>query len=623
MVSDITKTLIEGFDITRKGTVKLKLSSLKDPHIQKMINAIHTHYHIPVADLEKQLLEKLDRYQKLKDISEPLFHAAVDNAIEDAAFDHIEKVMDNPSYKPLRVEFDSKTFNQLIRLIQKDHSQFRNIRNPYKLRSIRNVSPVLVPSDNSAYTQYNKIPTAAATEDGVFIFNKNFMQKLLDFAVLDDLKPIGRKYQHNGGPIPDAYGYIEFLIMHEFLHYTYGDMHLWSRYGEYKKFSHKALNWSADFRINYQLVKKGYSQLPMGLFSSFINFDRQGSYKEMLDFVQKELDKLKDASPDVKDLVPEPHDEHVPAEPGDQSDDDDGSPEPDVDQDDLTKKTDEKMGDKEMPDEQNGEETEGPGGDSKDMDKDKDSKEGTQRTKMQKTGGKVDVYADAEPQLNWTNLMNLMLSSSREILSPSYAKPSPKTLQTFPLAAKTGAVAIKPASIKQNEPMLKVVIFIDTSGSMHSAIPGVIRETKAILKRLGKENCDICLAFFAGTAEYYKINYSRDEYQPFTDVAEIEKPMDRKKSKKGIAGLLSVRRTGGTEFTPAVYATLEGLLGKEYNVVIFSDNNMLWESNWPFITKIYKSFSSQFFFILDNLDTWRRCCRAIGALPKRWTALKL
>jgi hypothetical protein len=133
------------------------------------------------------------------------------------------------------------------------------------------------------------IDTAAATPSGDFYFNVKFMQKLMDFAFLKKVKPKGMKYVCNGGKIPDEYCYIEFLIMHEYLHYMEEDFYYQHIIPGAKP---TLINWVGDFRSNYLLVKSGYEQLPMGLFSDHINFDRQPTYSEMYKTVQDEFAKF-------------------------------------------------------------------------------------------------------------------------------------------------------------------------------------------------------------------------------------------------------------------------------------------------------------------------------------------
>jgi hypothetical protein len=49
-----------------------------------------------------------------------------------------------------------------------------------------------------------------------------------------------------------------------------------------------------DFRSNYMLVKSGYEQLPIGLFSDDLNFDREltSSYPKLIKVLDEELKKL-------------------------------------------------------------------------------------------------------------------------------------------------------------------------------------------------------------------------------------------------------------------------------------------------------------------------------------------
>jgi hypothetical protein len=113
----------------------------------------------------------------------------------------------------------------------------------------------------------------------------------LDWAFLKGIKPKQIKYQNNGGKIPPEYAYIEFLLMHEYLHYSEADFYY---HRIIPKANSKIINYVGDFRSNYLLVKSGYEQLPMGLFNDKINYDRQKTYREMYDVVKGEFDKMKE-----------------------------------------------------------------------------------------------------------------------------------------------------------------------------------------------------------------------------------------------------------------------------------------------------------------------------------------
>jgi hypothetical protein len=153
------------------------------------------------------------------------------------------------------------------------------------------------PGDESTPSHYRNVDTAAASPSGDFIFSVHFCQKLLDYAHLKELKPMGKKYVSNGGDIPDEYAYIEFLIMHEAFHYAHEDFYYQDIIPDAKN---KIINWVGDFRSNYLLVKSGYAQLPMGLYSDEINYDRQKTYRQMYDKVHEEMKKMQDSAPSAK-----------------------------------------------------------------------------------------------------------------------------------------------------------------------------------------------------------------------------------------------------------------------------------------------------------------------------------
>ena len=290
------------------GQVPFKHTTIQDQHIQQIIQNAAQKTGVPVADIEAYLQKHIDDIEEMKKYSYLLYDTAARNAAQDAAFELIEH-----SSMPHHEKFDPVIFMKLINMVQLENSQFFPLRAPGETNYIFSVSPILLPSNKKEYSHWNNVvTTAAATEKGQFLFNKPFMQKLMDFAQVEKLRPKGQKYQSNGGPIPDAYAYIEFLIMHELLHYSYGDFTAGKRL---KQYSHTIHNYASDFRSNYMLVKSGFDQLPMGLFSDHINYDRQGSYKEMVELVDAELKKmpkpLQDKFKDIADM-----DQHGPQEPG-------------------------------------------------------------------------------------------------------------------------------------------------------------------------------------------------------------------------------------------------------------------------------------------------------------------
>lgn len=278
--------------IADKGTIKFAETKIDDPHIKKILNKLSADTGLKEQDIIDRIHKKVASFNDIaKDA--PLLYATIQrNIVENEIFHTVEEAHKKGYQIGGGPTFDVTTFNELMTFIKANHAQFFPLRNFIDHKSLWTPIIIFVPSIHKSEAHFNNIPTAAATPKGQFIFNKVFMQNLLDFAHFKGVKPKGRRYKCNGGTIPDEYAYIEFLIIHEFMHYTYADFYYAKILKVKTKKGHKVINWVGDFRTNYLLVKSGYEQLPMGLFNDDINYDRQNSYKEMFDLVTAEFDKL-------------------------------------------------------------------------------------------------------------------------------------------------------------------------------------------------------------------------------------------------------------------------------------------------------------------------------------------
>lgn len=299
------KDVLEAFDFSKKakGQVPFKRSALNDPHIQALIAEESKETGVPVVSIMDELakMPSAKMLDELKKYSPMLYDTLAQNAIESAVFHRIEDSVRLKKMSFDKVKFDFKIFLKLCELIRQDHTPGPDmppeakglfpLKAPGEALRINSIRPILVPTNNPDLQAFNQVKTAAATANGDFIFDKNFMQNLLNYGAVIGVKPKGAKYESNGGVIPDPYCYIEFLILHEVFHYIFGDFSMGSRFKQYLPIAH---NWASDFRSNYFLVKNGYEQLPIGLFSDDLNFDREitSSYQKLIKVVHDEMQKL-------------------------------------------------------------------------------------------------------------------------------------------------------------------------------------------------------------------------------------------------------------------------------------------------------------------------------------------
>lgn len=278
---------------SEKGAVPFKSSSVADQHIRKIISKISQDSGVPETLIYEFIENHIGRLTEVRKYSPFLFDTMLKNATETAVFSLIERSEHLKNMKWNDVKFDPDIMFKLIKLIELDHKDWfkKGLRAPGNFKRIYFINPIFVPSHIPDYKKFNSTTTAAATAAGEFIFNSHFLQRLLNYGHAIGIKGNGKKYKSNGGTIPDPYSYIEFVVIHELMHYVWGDFAAGRRLDKY---DHGAHNWASDFRSNYTLVKNGYIQLPMGLFSDDLNLDRPetNSYSKLVKFVNDEMMKL-------------------------------------------------------------------------------------------------------------------------------------------------------------------------------------------------------------------------------------------------------------------------------------------------------------------------------------------
>lgn len=624
-----TKLTDVKFDI---GEVVFSKGKFEDVFIKKALERISEETNIPIDKLKQSINKQIKKYENLAKKSPILFNTIALNIIEDTTFNmfHENKVKTTTGSK-----FDKRVFARLWDLIRVQYSEFFPLTDFVTNVSIH--SPVVMYVPDLLNPTYNKggsnyVDTAAASPKGEFIFNIHFMQSLIYYADLKGVKPEGKKYVSNGGEIPDDYVYIEFLILHELMHYTRGDFH----YHKLLKANGKLINWVGDFRSNYDLVKSGYDQLPMGLFSDLVNSDRQKTYEEMYNLVKKEFDKLDEKDKkEFMDSLSDKTDNHM-NDDGEQGDGDDGEQgddgedgkekEGDAGEDGKESKKGKKGKEgKEGKDDKQGDKGDGEQGDEgkkitwddinkineeikeklkkgvkrDSTTKDLEKREG-QASQNSKAGGNYSTSKDTslysvdfskiEPKYDWITLLKKLIGNTSFLPYESYAKPSKRNVSNIGMMAQTGQGAIKPGILKQPNKIPKIVFCVDCSGSMNTEIAKAYAEIYKLImtnKKIASE--DMYIIKFSGQHYVYKVNFSKNEY---TD----EKNVTHKGAKNVFVDTIS----GGTNFSSDLAAELLGFSKQNFNIFLFSDEDMIESNNLTNFLALNKECKSLYIFAANR-----------------------
>jgi hypothetical protein len=285
------------------GTVSHK-SSWDDAHIKKLLTYVSKSSGKSEQEIKDAVQKEIDELKGLEQKSPILYSTMAANAVEVGLSKYFDEHVTNPEGA---AKFSPVVFSALMRRVKAENPSFFPLRNFFNRKPIASPRIILTPATRKEDLKYNDVDTAAATPNGEFIFNVPFMQKAMNFAYAKGMKPKSAKYKSNGGEFPDEWAPIEFLIMHEFYHYTHGDFHFSKVMGG----NHTIHNWVGDFRSNYDLMKAGYAPIPGGLYNDLVNYDRQTSYREMYEIVSAEFNKLnKNEQKKVEDFLGKMGDDH-------------------------------------------------------------------------------------------------------------------------------------------------------------------------------------------------------------------------------------------------------------------------------------------------------------------------
>lgn len=604
MQTKYQRLINEGFEVRKwkEGTVKFSETKLTDPHVQKIIAETARVTNLSVKEIEDDITKKLANFSDIAAKAPILYGTILKNFIENETFNLMEE---HKISSPSCPKFNRKIFQQLVTRIKADHEQF------YPLRSFLNhkrlYDAAVIFTDNPDYPQFADIPTACASPDGKFAFNADFCQTLMELAHLKQVKPKGKKYKCNGGEFPDEYCYCEFVIIHEFMHYTYDDFH-------YQKLIPNSdpdiINWVGDFRTNYLLVKSGYEQLPLGLFNDKINYDRQSSYKEMYDLVESEFKKLNDEQQQrLKKILDSLGDDHVPGqEKGKEMDE--GKEEGEGGQPGGEGKGEGDGGTWDKIDKQH-RKTEGQMQDAKD----KSAKEAADELRKREEerakqaddaqrggrgsgqGNPTEMdYTKVAPHHDWRSLLRLLLPSSSDKVEESRLKPSRRGISGLHVASQLGAGALPPSEIPLDLIEAKIGFCIDNSGSMSGSVQKVYSNIYNLLAtNEGLRNCEMTLIKFSDTHTNHKILFNGDKAARIVNILDKPTKWDSK-----LSTVFKDHPGGSTNFTDGVLADLKKLLEKNYNILIVSDDDIIHGENYKILVSLLNSTTGRVFVLFDT-----------------------
>jgi hypothetical protein len=161
----------------------------------------------------------------------------------------------------------------------------------------------------------------------------------------------------------------------------------------------------------------------------------------------------------------------------------------------------------------------------------------------------------------------------------------------------------------------------DTSGSMSGTVQQALREAESLLKQLGKSSAAFGVTYFAGNHVSFAVDIGQNYYAPISNVADLTKTIPKDKKKKPWKTVLTLDATGGTVFGKSLSGELANAAGSGYNIMIFTDTDILVGDNWENFKNLFIKHKRNVFFIADSEGTWREVCKKLGQFPATFSHL--
>lgn len=249
---------------------------------------------------------------------------------------------------------------------------------------------------------------------------------------------------------------------------------------------------------------------------------------------------------------------------------------------------------------------------------------GTQQAQGSTTAGGANqsrerIEKAVTPAFSWKQLMSQFVLSQKKPES-TYAKISKRSITGVATAMTTGAGVVKPGE-RIEEEAFKLLFVFDTSGSMGGVISTALAEASNLIKQ-NFDNVDSALGvtFFADSPEYYAANLGDGIYWPVASFNDLDKPS---RLSRPISELFKMKLSGGTNFTTGLVGQLGAMATKGYNIILFTDSDILIGSNWKNFLNFYKNHKRHMFLILDNRYTFNQVCKQLGSVPNTFGSLDI
>ena len=209
-----------------------------------------------------------------------------------------------------------------------------------------------------------------------------------------------------------------------------------------------------------------------------------------------------------------------------------------------------------------------------------------------------------KPKMNWKQLLKKMVPSGL-IQTETYAKPSRRTTSSMVSIAQTGSGVVKPGTKEESSDKRGLCFVLDNSGSTMDKIGEMQNDIMMLMAKEAKKiNGTMYVLKFSNDVHYFKVDIKRKKYARITDVEDfIKTGSSNIKCDQPIKSLFSSSYGGGTELTAKITMAVKTLFAQKFNVILFSDSDIVAGHNGSQLKQIFKAGKKQLALIgCDKTD---------------------
>lgn len=245
------------------------------------------------------------------------------------------------------------------------------------------------------------------------------------------------------------------------------------------------------------------------------------------------------------------------------------------------------------------------------------AKQGSSSTNTQRS--KFIKAEEVIPKFSWQELIQQFVMTQSSI-DTTYQKMSRRGISGIAAAAQTGAGAIVPGE-KVDEEGFKLLFVFDTSASMSGIVEQSLSEAKNLIKKnFNNVQGNVAVLFFSDTASYHVADLTGDRSWPVKDFKDINNP-PANSAIKPLDTVFSMKKTGATNFNKVMINEISRVIVQGYNVIIFSDEDIIDKNNWPNFLELYNKHRLNIFLIVDDLSTFNVIVNKLGDNPSTFGVL--